>query len=221
MKATTFGIRWLWAGAVAVLTGCSALDGPTAVGPTDGSTGFEQLSEHDRLADSLVALQARFAAEASRQAQLELGLNLSQLPRIDLSTITKPLGAVTHLLLCSPQKYAANAAIIGPKGGSIRVGNHELRIPAGALSKEVLISAEAPVTNNAVVNLEPHGLKFAKPVSLELSYKNCLLPPLLDLYVVYLNPANKILEVNRSRVSLPSKSVTGELDHFSRYAIAW
>ena len=40
------------------------------------------------------------------------------------------------------------AAIIGPQGGSIKVGEHELVIPAGALAQEELIVAEAPTSRS-------------------------------------------------------------------------
>ena len=81
-----------------------------------------------------------------------------------------------QLLRCEPQDYAGEAAIIGPKGGTLHVGDHELVIPEGALDQEVLISAEAPTSSLVDVNFQPHGLQFQKPAKLTLSYERCVRP---------------------------------------------
>jgi len=229
--ATTMRVQWLWAAAaVAVLAGCGSSDGPMASSPSNAS--IPQLSaadkakqlEHERLKDSLRAVKEDFKARrAAHHDEFEQARAAWNQLEKEIKTAKKEGNPYpTDLLACEPHEYEGDAAIIGPNGGSIRVGDHELRVPAGALDHEVLITAEAPVSSVAVVNLEPHGLQFAQPVQLELSYRNCIQPPgWLDLFIVYLDSADRILEVNVSRDKKGVKSVVGDLEHFSRYAIAW
>ena len=66
-------------------------------------------------------------------------------------------GPEIQLLRCEPRDYEAAAEIIGPQGGTIKVGEHQLVIPAGALAQEELIVAEAPTSSLVDVNFGPHG----------------------------------------------------------------
>jgi hypothetical protein len=126
-----------------------------------------------------------------------------------------------QLLRCEPQEYAGEAAIIGPKGGTLKVGDHELVVPQGALTEEVLISAESPTSSLVDVQLAPHGLEFRKPVKLTLSYEHCVRPTSTDLLVAYLGQGNRLLELPPSLDDKSGKDVTADIDHFSRYAVAW
>ncbi len=130
-------------------------------------------------------------------------------------------GPEIQLLRCEPQDYVGDAAIIGPKGGTLHVGDHELVVPAGALREEVLISAESPTSSLVDVQLAPHGLQFEKPVKLRLSYEHCVRPTITDLLVVYLGQGNRLLELPPSVDDKNHKDVTADIDHFSRYAVAW
>src|SRR6185295_8793656 len=56
----------------------------------------------------------------------------------------------TGLLQCSALPAASVTQTIGPEGGSITVGPHVLRIPAGALDKPTTITAT--LDNNRGVN---------------------------------------------------------------------
>ena len=70
------------------------------------------------------------------------------------------------------------------------------------------------------VRFSPEGLQFAKPASLSLSYANC--SPLMVLKrVAYVNERLGILDLIPSLDNLFSKTVTGSIRHFSRYAVAW
>ena len=73
-------------------------------------------------------------------------------------------GPDIELLRCEPQEYTAEAAIIGPNGGKLHAGPHEIEIPKGALDHEELIVAEAPTSSLVDVRFSPHGLQFQKPV---------------------------------------------------------
>jgi hypothetical protein len=127
----------------------------------------------------------------------------------------------TQLLRCEPRDYQAEAAIIGPHGGTLHVGEHELVIPAGALDHEELIVGEAPTSSLVDVSFAPHGLQFQKPAELKLSYKGCVVPTDSDLFVAYLGQANKVLELPPSHDDKFDGVVNADIEHFSRYALAW
>jgi hypothetical protein len=125
-----------------------------------------------------------------------------------------------HLLTCSPQPYLQTKAVVGPAGGTIVVGAHRLRIPAGALSARVTITAEQVRGSVNSVRFQPAGLTFAKPATLTLSYGNCLLPP-VSKRVVYTDERLKVLELIPSLDLRLNRTVNGSIRHFSRYAVAY
>jgi hypothetical protein len=125
-----------------------------------------------------------------------------------------------HLLSCSPQPYASVTKVVGTAGGTIVVGTHRLVIPAGALTKSYTIRAEQVQNRVNSVRFSPEGLKFAKPAKLTLSYANCS-PLLLLKRVVYTDELLRILELIPSVDNLKTRTVTGDIRHFSRYAVAW
>ncbi len=129
----------------------------------------------------------------------------------------------TGLLQCSALPAASSAQTIGPAGGSITVGPHVLRIPAGALAQPTSITATI-VTGQGVngIRFQPAGLQFAKPAYLTMSYANCsLLGKLLPKRIAYTSDLLDILEYILSLDNLLGKNVTGQVKHFSEYVIAW
>ena len=125
-----------------------------------------------------------------------------------------------RLLSCSPQPYVSRTQVVGVNGGTIVVGTHRLVIPAGALSRNYTIRAEQVTHRVNSVRFSPEGLRFAKPAKLTLSYSNCS-PLLLLKRVVYTDELLRILELIPSLDNLETKTVTGDIRHFSRYAVAW
>jgi hypothetical protein len=125
-----------------------------------------------------------------------------------------------HLLSCSAQPSVAVTKVVGTAGGTIVVGTHQLVIPAGALAKTYTIRAEQVPGRVNSVRFAPEGLRFAKPARLTLSYGNCS-PLLLLKRVVYTNELLSILELIPSIDNLKTRTVTGDIRHFSRYAVAW
>ena len=129
-------------------------------------------------------------------------------------------GVLPGLLACPSKTSYATTRVVGPAGGVIKVGPHYLTIPPLALSSNVEISAVAPAGDIVAVDFKPHGLRFARPTALTLSYQECGLVQGLLMYVVYVDDDRKILEVLSSTNNVFARSVTGKLDHFSAYAIA-
>jgi hypothetical protein len=128
------------------------------------------------------------------------------------------------LLACNPLPYAADSTVIGPSGGTLAVGPHTLTVPAGALAAPVLITAEAPVGPVNSVRFGPEGLQFAagRFATLTLSYANCpLLGSLLPKRIAYTSDLLSILSYVISVDDLLNRRVSGSLEHFSRYAVAW
>jgi hypothetical protein len=130
----------------------------------------------------------------------------------------------TGLLACRVEPYAMTKKTIGPAGGRIEVGRHVLVVPAGALSAPTLITAEAPSDPVASVRFSPEGLQFneGRPARLTLDYSNCPLGRLQILKrIAYTTERFNILTYLLSRDNLLLQRVSGDVEHFSRYAVAW
>jgi hypothetical protein len=93
-------------------------------------------------------------------------------------------------------------------------------IPKGALRKKVEITAEQVPGSTNSVRFSPQGLRFVKSAKLSMSYKNCL-TVLLPKRIVYTTENFKILEVLWSLDLFKKKTVEANIDHFSRYALAY
>jgi hypothetical protein len=141
-------------------------------------------------------------------------------PSADL--IGSLLGA-TGLLKCSNLPYASTTQTIGIAGGVLSVGPHQLVIPPGALVRPTTITMTLPTGLGVnAVKFQPEGLQFRAPAALTMSYANCsLLGKLLPKRIAYTTDNLQILYYLLSLDNLFSKSVTGKLNHFSSYAIAW
>lgn len=144
------------------------------------------------------------------------------LPAPDASLIGGLL-APTGLLKCSALPAASTTQTIGSAGGSISVGPHILRIPAGAL--DVLTTITATLDTERGVNgikFQPEGLQFDTPAYLTMSYANCnVLGSLLPKRIAYTSNLLDILEYLLSVDNLFTRKVTGQVKHFSEYVIAW
>ena len=132
------------------------------------------------------------------------------------------LGA-TGLLQCSNLPYDSTTQTIGPAGGSLRVGPHTLVIPRAALKQSVSITMILPTGLRVnAVKFKPAGLQFQTPAALTMSYANCsLLGKLLPKRIAYTTDNLQILYYLLSLDNLLSKYVTGQVNHFSDYVIAW
>ena len=129
----------------------------------------------------------------------------------------------TGLLKCSNLPYAQSTATIGPLGGSISAGPHTLFIPPGALLSPTTITMTAPTGLGVnAVKFQPEGLRFLTPASLRMSYSNCsLLGKLLPKRIAYTDDNLNIISYLLSLDNLLSKWVTGKVNHFSDYVVAW
>lgn len=144
-------------------------------------------------------------------------------PQDPQASLIGSLGSATGLLKCSDLPFAQSTATIGPDGGSITAGPHTLTIPPGALSEPVKITMTVP-TGRGVNSVEfaPEGLQFARSASLTMSYANCdLLGKLLPKRIAYVSNSLDILYYILSLDNIFAKRVTGQVQHFSDYVVAW
>ena len=126
------------------------------------------------------------------------------------------------LLKCSPLPKMTSTATIGPSGGSLTVGPHTFTVPAGALSSNVTITASLSADTINAITFQPEGLQFARPASLTMSYANCnIVGILLPKHIAYTNDNYVILEILASIDNIFTRKVTGQVRHFSHYALAW
>jgi len=127
------------------------------------------------------------------------------------------------LLVCSDLPYATKTRTIGPAGGRIRVGPHVLRIPRGALDTATQITMTMPRGRGVnAVHFEPEGLRFNESAALTMSYANCSLRGRRQpKRIAYVDESLNILYYLLSRDNIHSGRVTGKVDHFSDYVIAW
>jgi len=125
------------------------------------------------------------------------------------------------LVRCEPRPYDADAAIIGPEGGTLDIGEHQLVIPRGALTRDELIIAEAPTSSLVDVEFSPEGLTFGRPAELTLSYEGCDVPADIGLVLAYVGWGNRILELPPSQDQRDRSEVVGKIEHFSQYAVAY
>lgn len=132
------------------------------------------------------------------------------------------LSPALTLLICHPVPYDSVVQVVGPAGGTIRVGPDSLVIPAGALDTNTTITAVVPSDSLAVIRFQPHGLTFAQPAALALSYAACPLAGLLaPASVVYADDAWNILEIEPTSQHPLQTTVVGRIRHFSGYAVAY
>lgn len=134
--------------------------------------------------------------------------------------VSTTLYSVVSLLTCPSQDQITASKVIGPLGGSLVIGDHELVVPAGALSQNVTISGTRVTGSVAEVDFQPHGLKFAKPATLRLSYSVCKTSQKNVQSIVYVDDAQQILESPQSTDDAKTDKVTAWINHFSGYAVA-
>ena len=164
---------------------------------------------------SLLAGAAIAVASCGEHAQQPVGPG----PK---ASLIGSLAQSTGLVTCTPLSYDSVTQTVGPAGGTIVVGPHALTIPAGALAETVTITAVAPSDTVRMVQFQPQGLTFATPASLQMSYADCnLLGSLLPKQIAYVNDSLNILSYLLSVDNPPTQTVTGKVDHFSSYAVAW
>lgn len=203
------------------VTACS--DAPTS-GEQMSLAEFRKLEQTEAAERQRIAVAAAHSEAAfdSIQAQFLLGgliRTVGGLTTTVVSTTTNLLSDVLGLLVCEPERYVATVKVIGRDGGVVRVGDHSLVIPRNALKKATVITAERPQESVASVRLSPHGLQFDRSATLTLDYGHCSYDK--ENRMAYTDEELNILEYPTSFDDRRRERVQAQIDHFSRYAVAY
>jgi hypothetical protein len=127
----------------------------------------------------------------------------------------------SQFLICTPKNYTGKTKIIGPEGGELKVGKVKIKIPAGALTQRTVISGVVPASLLRDVEVSPHGLQFALEAELEIDYEECDQPEDFEYRVAYIDANRNVLEWTTSTNSRHGHKITAEIEHFSKYAVAY
>jgi hypothetical protein len=109
---------------------------------------------------------------------------------------------------------------IGPNGGTLTVGGNSLVVPKHALSDLVHIVMKAEPGKTVAVDFFPEGLVFSPNAYPTLTLNTDCIGNPANAYIVYTDAAGHVLErlpvTHRDR-----HTVSAQIHHFSRYAVAW
>lgn len=138
-------------------------------------------------------------------------------------------------LVSCPQGYDSVTQVIGPEGGVLLVGVHQLWVDSLSLDVPVTITAVAPKGKLRWVRFQPEGLVF-KPgfyatangltsgAALMTNYASCKIPAGSTVRIAQVDDAMSIIgylsQINLPPYTSPNQYV-GLLPHFSNYAVAW
>jgi hypothetical protein len=125
------------------------------------------------------------------------------------------------LARCWDRVPASYSAKFGPSGGVLEFGDSRLIIPGGALKDTVTITATVMDATTSRVELQPHGLQFAKPAGLQLGTQNCILSNEGYPAIVYLSPTGEVLETIPAVYDPHWHTVASPINHFSGYAMGF
>lgn len=204
--------------ALTSLTACQD-DRPALTGAASDALQAQLAAEQRRI-DSIAGLAGPRAVTSDGLVSGLLGTT-SGLLGSTTNLLTGVVNGLTYTLLrCDVLPYAGTTKIIGPLGGQIAVGRSVLVVPPGALAAPTVITMEQPSTNTAEVRFKPHGLTFAVPSKLTMSYASCVQPDGYVRAIVYVNDEGKIVEAPPSVDFADADKVAGSIGHFSGYLIA-
>jgi hypothetical protein len=128
----------------------------------------------------------------------------------------------SSLLQCSSLPPSSVKQTIGPAGGTMQIGPHVFVVPSGALAARVTIQAKTAGGKGNALAFKPAGLIFLKPAYLTLSYANCSTSgSTAPKEVAYTTDSLTIISYVPSWDQASTGQVTGQVAHFSNYAVAW
>ena len=80
-----------------------------------------------------------------------------------------------RLLTCDWQGSRSASSEIGPEGGELELGDNRVRVPAGALSRPVVLTLSAPAGRFRMVRIESSGpeVRLERPAEITMSVGGC------------------------------------------------
>lgn len=122
---------------------------------------------------------------------------------------------------CATHVTVSGSGVFGPAGGTLVFGTSRLIIPGGALTDTVTITATSLGGEWNRVELQPHGLQFAKSAGLLLDTSGCAIDAQHAPDVVYLDEFGAVIEVIWAIFDPRWQTIAAPINHFSGYAIAF
>lgn len=220
--------------ALTVLLACAALS--CAPDSQSDSLLGPQTSDITQVQSQDSTVAQRDSAQAAPETAQLIPMNAADLLAQGYTVITEPAPTQPSSLFGWLIKTveATIALLLGSDGGILTLLGHILNVPAGAVSEPTLFSMT--VIQNGYVEVEltatPKSLlnslffwrkveevQFNKPVGLSLSYARATnVTDPSRLKIMRVNPDGRH-EILPSVVDTVKKTVTAELDHFSRYCM--
>lgn len=204
---------------------------PTALRPVDGASADRAAGAHyDTNGDGRLDKAEKDAKESAEKLAKATAKAAHDLEKAELDALKRDWeqykqavkkGIVTaSILRCEPKPAESATKRIGPGGGTISAGANRLEIPAGALTREVEISMSVPANPLVGIEFAPHGLQFAKPVEMTISYDQCIVPAGTELGVVYVLDGWRPDQKMPSHDERGSRTIAALTDHFSGYMVS-
>jgi len=187
-------LQWRVAGVVAtllVLVGCAAL--PTQPIPPNGSS----------------SLGGRTAVSSSYTPSPGDSVTDPVLPAL------QPIGTVTDSL-----GVGEIVPVVGDKGGVINMWGMTVKIPANALAGDATVTMTLvnPDKHECSLEINPPSMNhFSQPVTLEFDMSDAT--DLRGMSVYWWDPANLVWVPVSSTIDEGKKTVSADLQHFSRYKV--
>ncbi len=144
--------------------------------------------------------------------------------------ITAPQGALAAhstgptLLECPVETSSSASSVIGPLGGVVSVGGHQLVVPPLAVPIPTQFTVTVPASQYVRVDITAGNgqhYQFQKPVSITLSYARCSRSNIEkeSLRIFYVDDGNAILQDMGGTDDKAARTVTTGTDHLSGYVI--
>lgn len=135
-------------------------------------------------------------------------------------TVLKRSAAMAASLTPGSELFA-QAVIPSATGGQVQLLDVTLTVPAGAVSNDTTFSIRIPDINSFYNEFGADGLVFNVPVTVTMSYRDADLSDVNEdhIRIAWQNPKTGAFESMACTVDKVNKTVTGQLYHFSAYAL--
>jgi hypothetical protein len=133
---------------------------------------------------------------------------------VNLGIVNKLLPGLACLL---PDTLAVD---VGPAGGTITLGASKLVIPAGSLTSIAHIIMLPALGNTVAVQFFPEGLVFNASHRPTLTLNTDCIGNPANAYIEFTDNQGHVQEIETT-TGRTAHTVSAEIKHFSRYAVAW
>lgn len=129
------------------------------------------------------------------------------------------------LVACPVDTSASASAVIGPRGGAVKVGRFALKVPPHAVAEPTTFTFDVPASPYLEIDVHAAGVahyEFSRPVSVTIDYSRCgsgMRGMSFDAW--YIDSATGALVAPmHGHNARGAELFVFDTDHLSRYAIA-